>query len=138
MRRYVHKIKSELTPEHLYRVMTDISRWPEWDSSLTEARLKGPVFHGVHFKLKRKGRLGLDMLIETADSPVRFVVVAIMVFSRLRTAREFRASGAGSEISTVIELWGPLAFLWAGVAARREQRRCDALTRDFLVYAAAV
>jgi hypothetical protein len=136
LRRYLHETTSTLPPERLYRAITAINRWPEWDDALVGAVLNAPVFHGMKFFVKPKGGLKLQMLIETADAPDRFVDVAYLFLARVRTARDFTATAEGTVVSTIIEIWGPTAFLWDRYTARKQAARIKPLTESFLRFAA--
>jgi hypothetical protein len=135
MRRYIHETTTILPPERLYRAITVINRWPEWDDALETAALDAPVFHGAKFFIRLKGGTKRQMLIETADAPDRFVDVAYLPLARVRTARDFTANAGGTLVSTKIEIWGPTAFLWDRTTARRQAARIKPLTESFLKFA---
>lgn len=137
MHRYLHKTTTDLPPALLYDAITAIQRWPEWDDTITAAVLKAPVFHGARFTVKPKAGFNRAMMIETADQPDRFVDVAMLVFARVRTARDFTLTNEGTVVSTVIEIWGPLAFLWDRLTARKQAARIHVLTERFLIFATA-
>jgi len=135
MRRYQFETKTPLAPALLYRAITDINRWPEWNTSFKAAALHVPVFHGGRFSVTLRNGFKIPMLIETADPAERFVDVAILVFARLRTARSFTATDQGTVMSTVIEIWGPSAFLWDRILARDYAKRTEDVTERFLAFA---
>jgi hypothetical protein len=137
MRRHVHITPSVLSPQRLYAAIADVERWPLWDSHNRAAKLRGPIFHGTRFTLTEKTGLTRTMLIETADAPDRFVVVAILVFARLRVARDFLAVADGTQIVTTIESWGPLVSLWDRAVTQRVVRDCDAVNTALIDFAAS-
>ncbi len=137
MRRYLHETTTSLPPERLYRAITAINRWPEWDDALEGAALNAPVFHGMKFLVKPKSGFKRQMLIETADVPDKFVDVAYLFLARVRTARSFTATAEGTVVATAIEIWGPTAFLWDRFTARKQAARLKPLTESFLRFAAA-
>lgn len=43
------------SPEQVWKVLTSIDEWPKWQSSVTEAKLKGQLAEGSIFKWKAGG-----------------------------------------------------------------------------------
>src|SRR5260370_13787501 len=60
----------EAEPDAVWKVWTDVARWPEWDVSKEIARLDGPFQPGVCGWAKQRGNLGGSFTI-TAVGPRR-------------------------------------------------------------------
>ncbi len=139
MRRYSYETETAVSADKLFRAKTDIAHWPDWDSELETTRLDAPLRAGSPFMLKPKGGPKVAMRIEEVEAPRRFVDLAFLPFAKMRTSTEFLpvASGAGTRIRVIIEVFGPLAFLWDRVVARKLAADCEQQTRQFVAAAEA-
>jgi hypothetical protein len=137
MRRYSYETETAVSADKLFRAKADIARWPDWDSELETTRLDAPLRAGSPFMLKPKGGPKVAMRIEEVESPRRFVDLAFLPWAKMRTSTEFlpSASGTGTRIRVVIEVFGPLAFLWDRIVARKLAADCEQQTRAFVAAA---
>lgn len=136
MRCYRYETDTAVSAEKLFRAKADIRRWPEWDSEIEATVLNAPLEAGAPFLLKPKGGPRISMRIECVEEPRRFVDLAFLPLARMRTSTEFQPSGEDTRIRVVIEIFGPLAFLWDRVVARRLAADCEHQTREFIAFAA--
>jgi|307.fasta_scaffold256290_2 hypothetical protein len=139
MRRYSYETETPVSAEKLFRTKTDIAHWPDWDSELEATRLDAPLRAGSPFMLKPKGGPKVAMRIEAVEAPRRFVDLAFLPFAKMRTSTELLpgATAASTRIRVVIEVFGPLAFLWDRVVARKLAADCEQQTRAFVAAAEA-
>ena len=63
----------EAEPAEVWKVWTDVERWPEWDVSKEIARLDGPFQPGVCGWAKQRGNLGGSFMITVVDDGRRWV-----------------------------------------------------------------
>ena len=63
----------EAEPAEVWKVWTDVERWPEWDVSKEIARLDGPFQPGVSGWAKQRGNLGGSFTITVVDDGRRWV-----------------------------------------------------------------
>jgi len=63
----------EAEPAEVWKVWTDVERWPEWDVSKEIARLDGPFQPGVSGWAKQRGNLGGSFTITEVDDGRRWV-----------------------------------------------------------------
>ena len=63
----------EAEPDAVWRVWTDVARWPEWDVSKEIARLDGPFGLGVSGWAKQRGNLGGSFTITAVEAGRRWV-----------------------------------------------------------------
>lgn len=63
----------EAEPAEVWKVWTDVERWPEWDVSKEIARLDGPFQPGVSGWAKQRGNLGGPFTITEVDDGRRWV-----------------------------------------------------------------
>ena len=57
----------EAEPAEVWKVWTDVERWPEWDVGKEIARLDGPFQSGVSGWAKQRGNLGGAFTITEVD-----------------------------------------------------------------------
>ena len=73
----MHVFRCEATftaePDAVWKLWTDVARWPEWDVSKEIARLDGPFEPGVSGWAKQRGNLGGSFTITTVDAGRRWV-----------------------------------------------------------------
>jgi uncharacterized protein YndB with AHSA1/START domain len=55
-------------PDAVWKVWTDVARWPEWDVSKEMARLDGPFEPGVSGWAKQRGNLGGSFTITEVEA----------------------------------------------------------------------
>ncbi len=60
-------------PDAVWKVWTDVARWPEWDVSKEIARLDGPFEPGVCGWAKQRGNLGGSFTITAVETGRRWV-----------------------------------------------------------------
>ena len=135
MRRYSYETNTAGSAEKLFRAKIDICHWPEWDSELEATALDAPLAAGSPFMLKPKGGPKVSMRIEEVDAPRRFVDLALLPLAKMRTSTEFLPSAGGTRIRVTIEVFGPLAFFWDRVVARKLAADCEQQTRQFIAAA---
>jgi hypothetical protein len=77
-------------------------------------------------------------VIHTPEAPTRFVDLAHLPLARMRTTHELTPLAAGgTSVRIVIEVFGPLAFLWDRLVARGQAAGVVAQTHALAAYAEA-
>ena len=135
MRRYSYETDTAVSAETLFRAKTDIRRWPEWDSDLETTSFDAPLAAGSPFMLKPKGGPKVAMRIVEVEAPRRFVDLAFLPLAKMRTSTEFLPCANGTRVRVVIEVFGPLAFLWDRLLARKLAADCEHQTSQFIAAA---
>jgi hypothetical protein len=138
MRRYIYETRCSTDPNRLYRAITDIRRWPEWGSDLEWAKIETSAATGASFTLKPKGGPKVAMLIEEAEAPRCFTDLAKLPLARMRTRHEFTSTGRETLITIVIEVFGPLSFLWDRIVARQQAADTPEQTQRLIAFAEAL
>jgi hypothetical protein len=67
----------------VWKVWTDVARWPEWDVSKEIARLDGPFQLGVSGWAKQRGNLGGSFTITAVDDERRWVTECPMPMGKV-------------------------------------------------------
>jgi uncharacterized protein YndB with AHSA1/START domain len=135
MRRYTYEIDTDVSAETLFRAKTDIRSWPKWDSDLETTAFDAPLEPGSTFMLKPKGGPKVAMRIVELEAPRRFVDLAFLPLAKMRTATEFLPCAGGTRVRVAIEVFGPLAFLWDRILARKLAADCEHQTKRFIAAA---
>jgi hypothetical protein len=128
---------TDVPAEALFRAISDINAWSEWDHGLEFARIDGPIREGSTFVLKPQGGPNVHMSIEELCSPVRMVDVAHLLLAKLRTSHEFLQSGEQTTVRFSIQISGPLGFFWRRMVGEQQIREAPAQTASFIQYARA-
>ena len=63
----------EAEPDEVWKLWTDVARWPEWDVSKEIAQLDGPFEPGARGWAKQRGNLGGSFTITAVDAGRRWV-----------------------------------------------------------------
>ncbi|MGH6835021.1 MAG: SRPBCC family protein [Methylocella sp.] len=121
----------------LFRAITDIAHWPDWDTELERTEHNGYVQPGARFTLKPKGGPKVAMEIVEADAPTRFADIAHLPFGKMRTSHQFSESAGQTNVAVKIEVWGLLGFLWDRVVAQKQAAGAAEQTHRFIAYAEA-
>jgi hypothetical protein len=83
----MHVFQCEATfaaePDAIWKLWTDVARWPEWDASKEIARLDGPFEPGVSGWAKQRGNLGGSFTITTVDAGRRWVTECPVPFGKV-------------------------------------------------------
>ena len=108
----LYETTTDVPPEVLFRAISNINAWPEWDRGLEFARIEGPAEEGSRFVLKPKGGPNVKMSIEQLHFPSRMVDVAHLPLAKLRTSHEFLQVGNQTTVRFSIQLSGPLGLFW--------------------------
>ena len=73
----MHLFECEATfqadPDAVWKVWTDVARWPEWDVSKEIAQLDGPFEAGASGWVRQRGNLGGCFTITAVDAGRRWV-----------------------------------------------------------------
>jgi len=82
----MHLFECEATfraePAEVWKVWTDVERWPEWDVSKEIAQLDGPFQPGVSGWAKQRGNLGGSFTITAVDDGRRWVTECPIPWAR--------------------------------------------------------
>ena len=121
-------------PDAVWKLWTDVARWPEWDVSKEIARLDGPFEPGSCGWAKQRGNLGGSFTITVVDDGRRWVtecpvpmgkvvfdhVLEPVAGGRVRVVKRAEVQGG----------FGTLLRLMAPKMRRETARSLDALKRQ--------
>lgn len=85
----------EAEPAEVWKLWTDVARWPEWDVSKEIVRLDGPFESGVSGWMKQRGYLGGSFTITTVEDGRRWVTECPMPMGKLTFEHLLEPAGGG-------------------------------------------
>jgi uncharacterized protein YndB with AHSA1/START domain len=109
-----HSIETSASPEAIWRLWSDVPGWPEWNADLAEAELDGEFGEGSTIRMTSKDGDVVELRIEKAVEPGRFVDeadfgnIVVRTTHRIEPGRiVYRMEITGPEADTVGAELGP-------------------------------
>ena len=124
----------EAEPDAVWKVWTDVARWPDWDVSKEMARLDGPFEPGVSGWAKQRGNPGGAFTITEVDTGRRWVTECPVPMGKVVFDHSLEPVGAG-RVRVVKRVgvqggFGPLLRLFAPKMRREIAESLAALQRQ--------
>lgn len=129
-----YETTTDVPAEKLFRVISDINNWNQWDHGLEFTKIEGIAKPGVPFILKPKGGPNVKMTIDEIK-PYLLVDTAHLFLAKMRTSHEYVQIGGQTTIRFSVEVWGPLGFFWRKVVAETQVKEAAAQTAALINYA---
>ena len=111
---------TEASQQQVWKVLTDISRWNEWDPDLEWTNISGEAKLNTSFFLKPKGGPKTRLTITRLDKPEVFAEVAHLPLAKMHTVHTLTETPKGLDIRVDIEITGILSFLWSRVIGQKQ------------------
>ena len=103
-----HSIETTATPEAVWRLWSDVPRWPEWNGDLEQAELSGPFAAGSTVTMTPHGQEPIELRIAEAAEREVFVDEAHLEEVVIRTIHRIeRLDGDRIRIIYRMEITGP-------------------------------
>jgi hypothetical protein len=116
-------------PDAVWKVWTDVARWPEWDVSKELARLDGPFEPGASGWAKQRGNLGGSFTITQVDAGRRWVSECPMPLGKVVFDHSLEELAAGRvRVVKRVEFQGGFAPLLRLLAPKMRRDIDDSLT----------
>jgi hypothetical protein len=123
----------EAEPDAVWKLWTDVARWPEWDVSKEIAQLDGPFEPGACGWAKQRGNLGGSFTITAVDAGRRWVTECPIPLGKVIFDHSLEPAGEGRvRIVKSVEAqggFGPLLRLFAPKMRRDIAESLAALER---------
>ncbi len=118
----------EAEPADVWKVWTDVARWPEWDVGKQIARLDGPFRPGVSGWAKQRGNLGGSFTITAVDEGRRFVTECPMPLGKV-VFGHFLEPVAGGRVRVIkrVEMEGAFGSLLLLVVPKMRRQIAESL-----------
>jgi uncharacterized membrane protein len=116
MRTFTKSIHIDAPPETVWKVMTDVERWPDWTRSITTLKRldKGPFAVGSRARVKQPKLLPAVWTVTRLDAGRSFTWMSGMPGFRAIGYHAVKPGFNGSEITLVVLFEG----IFGGIAGR--------------------
>jgi uncharacterized protein YndB with AHSA1/START domain len=104
-----NSIETSATPEAVWRLWSDVPRWPEWNGDLERAELAGPFVAGSRITMFPRDQDPIELRIADAVEPEHFVDEAEFGDVVVPTIHRVEALGERKRIVYLLEITGPEA-----------------------------
>jgi uncharacterized protein YndB with AHSA1/START domain len=105
-----HSAETTAAAEAVWRVWSDVERWPEWNADLERAEVSGPFAVGSSITMYQQGGAAIELRIAEAREPKAFVDEADLGDVVVRTAHRLESAGDGRvRVVYRMEITGPEA-----------------------------
>ncbi len=101
-----HSVETTASPEAIWRLWSDVSRWPEWNGDLERAELSGPFAAGSRITMFPHYQDPIELRIAEAVEPKRFVDEAEFGGVVVRTIHRVEAQGDRNRVVYALEITG--------------------------------
>ncbi len=105
-----HSIETEVAPEAIWRLWSDVAGWPGWIADIEQIELSGPFTAGSTISMTPEGQEPVELRIAEAVEPELFVDEADLGDVVVRTVH--RVEPLGDERNRIVyrmEITGPAA-----------------------------
>jgi len=103
-----HTAETTAAPEAIWRVWSDVERWPEWNADLERAELTGPFAAGSTITMFPKGQDPIELRVAEASEPEAFVDQADLGDVVVRTIHRLEPlEGGRVRVTYRMEITGP-------------------------------
>src|SRR5579872_1117973 len=121
-------ITFDAEPAEVWKVWTDVSRWPEWDVSKEIAHLDGPFQPGASGWAKQRGNLGGSFTITRVDEGRRWVTECPMPMGKVVFDHLLEPAGGGCvRLVKRVEVLGAFGSLLRLIAPRMRREITESL-----------
>ena len=111
-------IYSNITPEQIWSIWSNIEKRPLWDDDTEWAKIEGEFSKGNTFLFKPNNGPKLTMHITESTVNKSFTDSCKFPLAQLCGVHELKVLPDGLELTTTIIVKGLLAWFWARVVAR--------------------
>lgn len=119
--RIEHQTEIAAPPEAVWRLTTDVERWPALLEAMTSLRRldDGPLHVGSRARIKQPGQPERTWTVTELEAPCRFVWETHGVGMRMVATHDITAIPTGSRNTLGIELSGPVGAVLGRLVGRR-------------------
>jgi hypothetical protein len=118
-----HSIQTTAPAWAVWKVLSDVSSWPAWDSATEYSSINGPFATGTTGELKPKGGPVLQTKLTKVEPMKMFVQEAKLTLARVVMSHFLTETDGNVTVTFQTELHGPLAFVWALLIGRDIKRK---------------
>jgi polyketide cyclase/dehydrase/lipid transport protein len=109
---HVRSRETTAPPEHVWKLWSDPSTWPDWNPDVLSINLEGPFAAGTPGQMRTRAGGAHRIRLDSVEPGRAFqLTAAALPLSPLSFRCEIAPSGSGSRISQGVTINGPLAFV---------------------------
>jgi hypothetical protein len=123
-------VTGKVTKEQMWKLWSDVNRWPVWDKSLETTHLEGEFKAGNFYIFQPKGSPKMKLKIHEAIKNHKFTDVTSFPLAKMYGEHVFEETPDGLKLTTTIKVVGILGFLWRKLVA---QKIVDELPKDMAI-----
>ena len=111
-------VTKDVTKEQMWKLLTDINNWKNWDKTVENSELLGEFKVGNYFLLKPKGGPKVKIkLIEIIENK-KFTDETTFPFAKMTGEHFYEETKDGLKITVTMSVTGILSFLWVKLVAK--------------------
>jgi hypothetical protein len=107
-----------LKREDVWRIWTDVNRWPTWHGDLDYCSLDGDFKVGHHFFLKPKGVKPVKIMLTEIKEGYSFTDCTSFFGAKMYDTHEMIDTSDGLTLSNRLIVTGPLKWFWIKLVAQ--------------------
>lgn len=113
-----HTVETKALPENIWEIWKDVHNWNTWDHGIEYSTLNGPFQTGTTGTLKPKDGPLVHTKLTHVEPFKMFVDESKLPLGRIIVSHYLNISNEVTQVTHLIEMKGPLAFLYAFIIGR--------------------
>ena len=118
--KFEHTVGTAAPPERIWKLWTDVERWPVWDTELASASLEKDFEPGARGTLKPRRGPASTLVVSDLKPGESYVFTTRLPLCELKVGRRLVCRDDGGTFFThEVSFVGPLSFLFGSLLGRR-------------------
>lgn len=113
-----HTVETIASPEEIWDIWQDVSKWNTWDHGIEYSTINGPFIEGTTGTLKPKGGPLVHTKLTAVEPMKIFIAESKLPFARIIVSHFMNVSNGKTQVTHQTEMNGPLAFVFAFLIGR--------------------
>ncbi|GAA3771826.1 SRPBCC family protein [Flavobacterium ginsengiterrae] len=109
---------TEITKEQIWKLVTDINNWKNWNDSVEYSKLLGEFKIGNYFILKPKGGPKVKIKLVEIIKNKKFTDLTTFPLAKMYGEHTYEDTPDGLKICVTMTVKGILSFLWIKLVAK--------------------
>ncbi|MBC6109990.1 SRPBCC family protein [Pedobacter fastidiosus] len=102
----------EVNKEQIWKLMSNVNQWKNWDTSVEKSELKGNFETGSHFLFKPKGGPDINIKLIEVIPYAYFKDETVFPLAKMNGEHWYEETADGLKITITMTMRGVLSFLW--------------------------
>jgi hypothetical protein len=102
----------EISQDQIWRLMTDINRWKDWDDTLEKSEIQGEFKEGNYFMIRPKGGPNVKIQLVEVKAKSYFKDFTKFPLAKMYGEHFYDVTPEGLKITITMSISGILGFLW--------------------------